>query len=235
MVQVGIVGASGFTGAELLRLVRRPPRPRRAGGHRRHAGRHRASPTSTRAWPRPTRDLVFSAYDPAAVDGLDLVFLGLPHGASQAIVPELRRQGRPPRRPGRRLPAPGPGPLPAVVRRGAHRARAARPTSPTACPSCSGTRSVARDHVATPGCYPTAALARPGAARAGRGLVETDGDHRRRRLRACPAPAGRPSRTPRSARSTRTSPPTGSSTTGTRPRWSRCSAPPCCSRPTSRR
>ena len=70
-------------------------------------------------------DLAFTPYDPAALDGLDLVFLGLPHGASQAIVPELLGQGRPPRRPGRRLPAAGPVALPAVVRRGAHRARAA--------------------------------------------------------------------------------------------------------------
>ena len=76
--------------------------------------------TCTRASGRPTPDLTFTSYDAAAVDGLDLVFLGLPHGASQAIVPELAGQGRPPRRPGGRLPAPGPGPLPAVVRRGAH-------------------------------------------------------------------------------------------------------------------
>ena len=34
-------------------------------------------------------DLRFAAYDAAAVAGLDLVFLGLPHGASQAIVPDL--------------------------------------------------------------------------------------------------------------------------------------------------
>jgi N-acetyl-gamma-glutamyl-phosphate reductase len=33
---------------------------------------------------------VFDTFDPAAVDGLDLVFCALPHGASQAVVPELR-------------------------------------------------------------------------------------------------------------------------------------------------
>jgi N-acetyl-gamma-glutamyl-phosphate reductase len=35
-------------------------------------------------------DRAFAAYDPAACDGLDLVFLGLPHGASQQVVPEIR-------------------------------------------------------------------------------------------------------------------------------------------------
>jgi N-acetyl-gamma-glutamyl-phosphate reductase len=34
--------------------------------------------------------LVFSAYTPERVRGLDLVFCGLPHGKSQEIVPELR-------------------------------------------------------------------------------------------------------------------------------------------------
>src|SRR5262249_36047093 len=34
-------------------------------------------------------DTVFDRYDPAVVDGLDLVFLALPHGASQAVVPDL--------------------------------------------------------------------------------------------------------------------------------------------------
>jgi N-acetyl-gamma-glutamyl-phosphate reductase len=32
---------------------------------------------------------VFDTYDPAVVDGLDLVFLALPHGASQTVVPDL--------------------------------------------------------------------------------------------------------------------------------------------------
>jgi N-acetyl-gamma-glutamyl-phosphate reductase len=37
-------------------------------------------------------DLTFAEYSPEAVDGLDLVFCGLPHGASQAIVPEVRER-----------------------------------------------------------------------------------------------------------------------------------------------
>src|SRR5690606_29084014 len=34
-------------------------------------------------------NLTLSPYEPSSVAGLDLVFLGLPHGASQRIVPEL--------------------------------------------------------------------------------------------------------------------------------------------------
>ena len=36
--------------------------------------------------------MVFTGPDPAAADGLDVVFLALPHGASQGLVPELRKR-----------------------------------------------------------------------------------------------------------------------------------------------
>lgn len=88
MIDVGIIGASGFTGAELLRLCSGHPefRVRFATGDS-QAGTAVAElyPSLAAAYP----DLVFSSWDPAAVDGVDLVFLGLPHGASQQIVPEL--------------------------------------------------------------------------------------------------------------------------------------------------
>jgi N-acetyl-gamma-glutamyl-phosphate reductase len=88
MVQVGIVGASGFTGAELLRLAAQHPDldVRLATGDT-QAGARAADlyPSLAAAYP----ELAFSSYDPADVAGLDLVFLGLPHGASQGIVPEL--------------------------------------------------------------------------------------------------------------------------------------------------
>jgi N-acetyl-gamma-glutamyl-phosphate reductase len=37
-------------------------------------------------------DLVFDTFDPSAVDGLDLLFLALPHGTSTSIVPDLRKR-----------------------------------------------------------------------------------------------------------------------------------------------
>lgn len=88
MRQVGIIGASGFTGAELLRLLAQHPEleVRLATGDT-QAGTRVAElyPSLGAAYP----DLVFVPYDAAGVAGLDLVFLALPHGASQAIVPEL--------------------------------------------------------------------------------------------------------------------------------------------------
>jgi N-acetyl-gamma-glutamyl-phosphate reductase len=88
MVAVGIVGASGFTGAELLRI---------AAGHPDYevilatgdsqAGTRAADlyPGLSAAYP----DLVFESFDPERVRGLDLVFLGLPHDASMAMAPQL--------------------------------------------------------------------------------------------------------------------------------------------------
>lgn len=88
MARVGIIGASGFTGAELLRLLAAHPELEVAlatGDTQAGTAVSALYPSLAAAYP----DLVFSPYDPAGCAGLDLVFLGLPHGASQAIVPEL--------------------------------------------------------------------------------------------------------------------------------------------------
>jgi N-acetyl-gamma-glutamyl-phosphate reductase len=89
MVSVGIIGASGYTGAELLRLGALHPEldVRLATGDT-MAGTRIADvyPSLVGAY----ADRAFDEYTPDAVDGLELVFLGLPHGASQALVPELR-------------------------------------------------------------------------------------------------------------------------------------------------
>ena len=88
MIRVGIIGASGYTGAELLRLCAGHPdfQVDLATGDT-QAGTPVASlyPSLGAAYP----DLVFRAYDHGLADGLDVVFCGLPHGASQAIVPRL--------------------------------------------------------------------------------------------------------------------------------------------------
>src|SRR5262245_42259897 len=86
--RVGIVGASGFTGAELLR---------RSAGHPGlevvvATGDSQAGTPIAGLYPSLAAaygDRAFDAYDPEVVDGLDLVFLGLPHGASQDLVPDL--------------------------------------------------------------------------------------------------------------------------------------------------
>jgi N-acetyl-gamma-glutamyl-phosphate reductase len=90
----GIIGASGFTGAELLRLLALHPGIDVAVATAdSQAGTAAAElyPSLAAAYP----DLPLRAFDPAsaqdvaAVDGLDVVFLGLPHQASMALAPHL--------------------------------------------------------------------------------------------------------------------------------------------------
>lgn len=88
--RVGIVGASGFTGAELLRLVAGHPDLELVFATGDSMAGTRAAelyPSLSAAYP----DLVFSSYHEGMADdaGADLVFCGLPHGTSQAIVPQL--------------------------------------------------------------------------------------------------------------------------------------------------
>src|SRR5688500_2682875 len=86
--QVGVVGGSGYTGAELLRLL---------AGHpdlevvivtaEAHAGAAVAEvfPSLRSAYP----GLRYELLEVGALDGVDVVFLGLPHGESQRVAPQL--------------------------------------------------------------------------------------------------------------------------------------------------
>lgn len=88
MTKIGIIGASGFTGAELLRLCAGHPQfeVAFATGDSQAGGRVAdLYPSLAAAYP----ELVFRTWSLDLVDHVDLVFLGLPHGASQAIVSEL--------------------------------------------------------------------------------------------------------------------------------------------------
>ena len=88
-MKAGILGASGYTGSELLRLLAGHPEfeVAVASAHS-HAGEAVGNHTPSLAAAYP--GLVYEESDPARFDGLDLVFCGLPHGESQRIVPELR-------------------------------------------------------------------------------------------------------------------------------------------------
>jgi N-acetyl-gamma-glutamyl-phosphate reductase len=88
-MKAGILGASGYTGSELLRLLAGHPEfeVAVATAHS-HAGEQVGTHTPSLAAAYP--GLVYEDNDPAHFDGLDLVFCGLPHGESQRIVPELR-------------------------------------------------------------------------------------------------------------------------------------------------
>jgi N-acetyl-gamma-glutamyl-phosphate reductase len=85
---VGIVGASGYTGAELLRLCAQHPHfdVKVATGES-YAGTPIAElyPSLSGAYGGRTLD----KYDAANFDGLDVVFVAVPHGVSQTIVPDL--------------------------------------------------------------------------------------------------------------------------------------------------
>jgi N-acetyl-gamma-glutamyl-phosphate reductase len=86
--KVGIIGASGYTGAELLRLLSAHPHFEVvfATGDS-QAGNRAATlyPSLTATYP----DLTYAAWDPDLLADVDLVFCALPHGASQALMPAL--------------------------------------------------------------------------------------------------------------------------------------------------
>src|SRR5579863_1199597 len=87
-MRVGIAGASGFTGAELLRLCAgHPDLDVVLAGADTQAGQLAAAvyPSLASAYPA----LAFTTVGPEDLDGLDVVFLGLPHGQSQELVPAL--------------------------------------------------------------------------------------------------------------------------------------------------
>lgn len=85
---VGVVGASGFTGAELLRVIDRHPalavETLQAASQ---AGERVADLYPSMAAAHGAA--CFTEFDIDQLDGLDVVFLGLPHEASMEIVPEL--------------------------------------------------------------------------------------------------------------------------------------------------
>jgi len=88
-MKAGIIGASGYTGAELLRLLAGHPSFEVAlVTARSHAGEAVGEHTPSLAGAYP--GLVYEESDATRLEGLDLVFCALPHGESQRIVPELR-------------------------------------------------------------------------------------------------------------------------------------------------
>jgi N-acetyl-gamma-glutamyl-phosphate reductase len=87
-MKAGVVGASGYAGTELLRLCAGHPALEvavaTAGGHAGEAvARH--TPSLAAAYP----SLSYGDTEPGALDGLNVVFLALPHGESQRLVPSL--------------------------------------------------------------------------------------------------------------------------------------------------
>ncbi|MGQ9659989.1 MAG: N-acetyl-gamma-glutamyl-phosphate reductase [Thermochromatium sp.] len=91
MIQVGIVGGTGYTGAELLRLLARHPQVRLAV----ITSRTEAGLPVAELFPhlRGRLDLCFSAPDTGALAECDLVFFATPNGTAMRSVPELLERG----------------------------------------------------------------------------------------------------------------------------------------------
>ncbi len=92
MLSVGIIGASGYTGAELLRLLRTHPRAEvRVITSRTYRGKPLgACFPSLDHW-----GLTFAAHDDeAALEGADVFFTALPHKASMEVVCALIARGK---------------------------------------------------------------------------------------------------------------------------------------------
>ncbi|HEX5614718.1 MAG TPA: N-acetyl-gamma-glutamyl-phosphate reductase, partial [Acidimicrobiia bacterium] len=84
-----MVGASGYTGAELLRLLSAHPEIEVA--HVTAAANAGAPVASLYPSLRPVvGDLEFAELVPAELSGLDVAFVALPHGESQRVIPEVR-------------------------------------------------------------------------------------------------------------------------------------------------
>lgn len=93
MIKVGIIGASGYTGGELIRLLAGHPGARvSAITSRTHAGKRLEEVFGVFAgWDGP----VFGGSDsPEAVEECDVVFLAVPHGVAMELAPALLARGQ---------------------------------------------------------------------------------------------------------------------------------------------
>jgi N-acetyl-gamma-glutamyl-phosphate reductase len=88
MIRVAILGASGFVGAELLRLLDAHPHfyaSKLFGDSQAGQSLEAVHPHLALAYSGATVE----AYAPDALDGVDLVFAALPHGKSQQVAPAI--------------------------------------------------------------------------------------------------------------------------------------------------
>jgi N-acetyl-gamma-glutamyl-phosphate reductase len=93
-INVAILGASGFAGAELLRLCAGHPflsPSRLCGDSQAGAALDDVHPHLALAYP----GMKVERYAPEVLDGIDLVFAALPHGQSQDVAPEIIARGIP--------------------------------------------------------------------------------------------------------------------------------------------
>lgn len=93
MIKVGIIGASGYTGNELVRILTQHPEAEIVAiTSRTHEGRKFEEVYGNfTGWNGP----VFTGSDSAdAVAGCDVVFMAMPHGVALELVPPLLQKGQ---------------------------------------------------------------------------------------------------------------------------------------------
>ncbi|MCT2529240.1 N-acetyl-gamma-glutamyl-phosphate reductase [SAR92 clade bacterium H921] len=91
MIKIGIVGGTGYTGAELLRLLSGHPNAELVA----ITSRSEKGVPVAQLYPnlRGIVDLAFSDPDIAVLGQCDLVFFATPHGVAQGTVPEILAAG----------------------------------------------------------------------------------------------------------------------------------------------
>jgi N-acetyl-gamma-glutamyl-phosphate reductase len=91
MLKVGIVGASGYAGGELIRLLSRHPNVEiHAIASRSHIGKPLGEVFPSLTLP----DLPLTFVGPDRMDGCDLVFLAVPHGVASSMAGKLVTSGQ---------------------------------------------------------------------------------------------------------------------------------------------
>ena len=94
MIRTAILGASGYVGGELLRLISAHPELRAA----KLFGESKAGKDIAEAHPHLAAvhaDTAFERFEDSGLDDVDLVFAALPHGHSQDIAPAILERGIP--------------------------------------------------------------------------------------------------------------------------------------------
>ena len=148
-VRVGVAGATGYTGVELIRLLSRHPGVRVAAAMGAPGAPPRNVPALKRLWDEPVNGLDMDVL----ADASDAVFLALPDHAAAEIAPSLVSRGK------RVFDLSG-----AFRLRDSEQRRRWYPKTPEGSPAVYGLteryRDTLRDSnlVACAGCYPTAAI-----------------------------------------------------------------------------
>jgi len=91
MIKAGIVGGTGYTGVELLRLLAAHPQVELTAITSRSEAGRRVDDLFPNL--RGHCDLTFAEPDPAALAACDLVFFATPNGTAMTVVPELLEAG----------------------------------------------------------------------------------------------------------------------------------------------